>query len=64
MSEPLLGCQPLGRIPLQAARNEVHKRIVWRIPQLYHDVFKSLLLLLGCQHVGLGLSATRIFFKL
>lgn len=36
--EALLWCEPLGRVPLEALRNEVHERVVRHVPQLHHYI--------------------------
>ena len=49
--ESLLGGQAFSRVPLQALRYEVHKRVIRDISQLYHDVLESLFLLTLCKNL-------------
>ena len=61
VAESLLGCEPLGGVPLEALGDEAHKRVVRHIPQLHHDVLQPLLLLLRGQHLELLLLLSLIF---
>ena len=50
VSETLLRCETLLRIPFQTRRDEVDKGIIWHISQLHHYVSDSFFLLFLSQN--------------